>query len=180
MNKFRELKADEIECYCTEDGRIFNVEKREMPLRNCNGYLSVTLKTKNGRKTCLVHRLIAMCFLDNPDNKPCVNHKDGNKRNNSVENLEWCTYSENELHSYRVLGKKVNMDALKRGWDTHARNSATSVMQIDDTGSVVAVYKSQAEAHNATGISQGNISECCKGRRLHAGGYAWAKVNNEC
>lgn len=69
-------------------------------------YQSVDLGRGNTRS---IHRLVAMSFLDNPKNKPCVNHIDGNPSNNKLQNLEWVTYSENEFHSFRVLGKKVNI-----------------------------------------------------------------------
>lgn len=66
------------------------------------GYLMVTL-CKNGKSfNASVHRLIAEAFIPNPDNLPCVNHKDGNKLNNAVENLEWCTYKENNIHAYKT------------------------------------------------------------------------------
>lgn len=68
-------------------------------------YLSVTLCKKGKEKTCRIHRLIASGFIPNPENYPLINHKDGNKLNNNVENLEWCTAAMNVLHSYRVLGK---------------------------------------------------------------------------
>lgn len=73
-----------------------------------NKYQSIDLGQRNTRS---IHRLVAMAFLPNPLNKPCVNHIDGNPSNNKVENLEWCTYSENELHSHRVLGKKPSIPA---------------------------------------------------------------------
>ena len=71
------------------------------------GYLRVSLCKNNKVKRFLVHRLVAIYFIENKENKPCVNHIDGNKKNNIVSNLEWCTHSENERHSYDVL-KKVN------------------------------------------------------------------------
>lgn len=83
-----------------------------------NGYKRVSILDKNK----LVHRLVASAFLDNVKNKPCVNHLDGDKTNNKLENLQWCTYSENERHSYDVLGKvswnkgkaKIKEKAIKR------------------------------------------------------------------
>lgn len=72
-----------------------------------NKYNRVTLSLKDYQKRYLTHRLVLTHFIPNPEKKPCVNHKDGNGFNNNVTNLEWCTYSENERHSYDVL-KKVN------------------------------------------------------------------------
>ena len=72
-----------------------------------HGYHRVNLSFGKVAKKFRVHRLVAEAFIENQLNKPFVNHKDGNKLNNCIENLEWCTSSENEYHSYRVLGKSV-------------------------------------------------------------------------
>lgn len=69
-----------------------------------NGYHQVTLCYKNFTKRFKVHRLVAEYFIENPDDLPQVNHKNGRKQQNSVDNLEWCTASQNQLHSIHVLG----------------------------------------------------------------------------
>lgn len=86
-----------------------------------NGYAMVILQNNGTRKTVRVNRLIAQCFVENPQNKPTVNHKDGNKLNNHAENLEWLTYSENTVHSFALglqkykHGEKTNFAKLT--WD---------------------------------------------------------------
>lgn len=64
------------------------------------GYINVLLYNNGNRRTYKAHRLVAEAFISNPDNKPHVNHIDGNKENNSIENLEWCTIKENNIHAY--------------------------------------------------------------------------------
>ena len=83
------------------DGNIFNLKLNRLIVPNINkkGYYSVTLNNNTLRKYFKVHRLVAMTFLPNPDNKPQVNHIDGNKANNSLSNLEWVTGSENVRHA---------------------------------------------------------------------------------
>jgi hypothetical protein len=77
------------------------------------GYLNVKLR-KNGKITTYrVHRLVARAFIPNSDNKPCVNHLDGNKLNNNIENLEWCTYSRNTRHAIERLGAKMGSSSSK-------------------------------------------------------------------
>ena len=66
------------------------------------GYYRVYLRKNTKRKTLLVHRILALVFIPNIDNKPCINHIDGNKLNNSLTNLEWVTYGENQKHAYRI------------------------------------------------------------------------------
>jgi hypothetical protein len=65
-----------------------------------NGYVILTLSSDNAKKTFQVHRLIAMAFLPNDSNMPCVNHINGNKQDNKVQNLQWCSYSENNQHAF--------------------------------------------------------------------------------
>lgn len=85
-----------------KDGKIY---KRKRLIRKCYigdvGYLRIEIQ----RKRYFVHRLLAQHFIPNPDNKPTVNHIDGNKLNNDLSNLEWASYSENNQHAYDVLGK---------------------------------------------------------------------------
>ncbi|ANY29309.1 putative HNH endonuclease [Bacillus phage PK16] len=69
------------------------------PYGDGNGYLRVCLAEKYTKKNHRVHRLVALAFLPNPDNKKVVNHKDGNKHHNNVTNIEWCTHSENTVHA---------------------------------------------------------------------------------
>ena len=87
---------------CTTDGVI--IGKRGKPLKGhidrC-GYHEVLLSENGKTNQYRVHRLVAETFLPNPSNLPCVNHKDGNKLNNHISNLEWCTKSENIKHSYK-------------------------------------------------------------------------------
>jgi hypothetical protein len=81
------------------------------PFTNKTGYMIANLWRVNEKRTpMLISRLVAIHFIPNPDNKPCVNHKDGNKQNNNANNLEWVTYHENTLHAHRIL--KI---AQKRG-----------------------------------------------------------------
>lgn len=72
-----------------------------------NNYIQVCLRNNPIKKMFDVHRLVATAFIPNPDNKPCVNHIDGNKHNNRVENLEWCSHSENSLHAHKTGLNKV-------------------------------------------------------------------------
>ena len=77
-------------------------------LRSNWGYKYVSLTKDGKRRNFMLHRLIAATFIPNPDHKPYINHKDGNKLNNHISNLEWCTSSENNLHAYRTGLKHPN------------------------------------------------------------------------
>jgi NUMOD4 motif-containing protein/HNH endonuclease len=86
--------------------------ERIMKLNKRSGYYIVGLYKDGKGKCCLVHRLVATAFIPNPDNKPCINHKNSKRDDSRVENLEWCTYSENTLHAFAV-GAKVSASGFE-------------------------------------------------------------------
>lgn len=139
-------------------GQIISQWKRK------DGYMSVTLRSMKIQRTFLVHRLVIETFVPNPDNLQWVNHKDENKSNNNVENLEWCTASYN--CTYNNLHMKKNMPFKKR------------VRQMTFDGEVIAEYESAAEAARQNGFSKGGVSSSCNGEKgfdnYH--GYNWEYI----
>jgi len=88
-----------------QNNKYYNYKGRILKQENSRGYRRVTLSKNNIVKRFLVHRLVACHFINKDNNKKCVNHINGDKSDNNVFNLEWCTYSENEKHSYNFLNK---------------------------------------------------------------------------
>jgi hypothetical protein len=136
------------------------------------GYLQVSIMNKGKCKSKLVHRLIAQAFIPNPENKPCVNHKDGNKLNNDVSNLEWCTYSENELHSYSVLGKINSSPGTGKLGSLNAMSKPVISFKNGDKR----YFESISMAAKALNIFGSNISKVLKGKYKHSGGYTFTYV----
>lgn len=122
------------------------------------GYLLIGL-SNNGKKWYLVHRLVAQAFIPNPNNLPQVNHKDENKQNNCVQNLEWCNQKYNMNYGTR---NKIVAEKLSK-----------PVLQMDKTNKIIAEFPSIMEVKRQLGISQSSISMCCKGKRKTCGGYKW-------
>lgn len=146
------------------------IESIRKPAIN-KGYLYVSLYRNNVNKTYAVHRLVAEAFIENPENKEQVNHKDGNRKNNNVLNLEWATRSENNTHAYHVLGRIAPCLGMK-GKDHW---SSKPVMQYKKTGEFVKEWASARDVTREIGIDYRNISACClqRPRFNSAGGYLW-------
>lgn len=127
------------------------------------GYRMLDLYKDGKQKTIRVHRLVALNYIPNPNNEPTVNHKDGNKSNNHVDNLEWASFSSQNNHFYKKgLKSQKNIDKAVK-----AMNEANAVgVKCITTGKV---YKSQAEAGRDVDISSSLISLACNGRRKTAG-----------
>lgn len=140
------------------NGYSFRIQK-ELILasgKDKRGYLYVILSKNNIRKIFKLHRLVATLFIPNPNNCPEVNHKDGDKSNNCVENLEWTTHSENIKH------------ACQNGLRRH-RN----VNQYDLQDNFIKTWESITEVSNALNINYVSILNCCKGKSQKSHNYIW-------
>lgn len=102
------IKGNETRYSVSETGTVYNHDKGKFmkPYMN-KGYLLVPIRYKKYKKNYLIHRLVAEAFIPKPDGKDYVNHIDGNKENNNVSNLEWCTASENSIHAFN-MGLRTN------------------------------------------------------------------------
>lgn len=126
---------------------------------NSRGYFKVTLH--NGRKlrTFTVYRLVAICFVENPNQYREVNHIDENKLNNRADNLEWCTRKYNVSYGSRISKQQVKV--------------SKPVIQYGKTNEPLAKFGSISQAARKFGLSVSSISACCKGKRKSCGGYRW-------
>ena len=137
--------------------------------KETKGYLAVVLYDSEGNKKCYkMHRLVANAFIDNPDNLPQVNHKDENKENNSVDNLEWCT---NDYNCH--YGTKLQRVALA---NTCCKTTSKKVYSMDVDGNIE-YFDSIGEAERRTGNSHCNIVMALKGRRRSCGNRKWYYCN---
>mgnify|MGYP000953607310 CR=1 FL=1 len=142
-----------------KDGSKLPVKERILKPQKGLDYLRVPLCNNSGKgKMFYVHRLVCEAFHENPNNKPCVNHIDENKANNTASNLEWCTYEENNNHGTR-----------------NAR-IAKSVGQYTRDGELIKVWQSIVEIEKQLGFNHCLLSEVARGKRKTAYGYVWKFV----
>lgn len=165
MEIFRDIEGFEGKYLVSNKGRVKSLcnrgkEQILKQYKSKNGYMFVCLSTgtqknKGRYKVVNVHRLVANAFIDNPEQLLYVNHKDEDKTNNCIENLEWCTAQYNS--NYGTIKEKV----------------CKKVFQYSPNGNLIEIYKSVSRAAEAVGGTPGNISSCCKGKLKMAYGFVW-------
>ena len=140
-------------------------EKILVPNSNGNGYLHVQLHKNGKKKQEYVHRLVAMAFIPNPENKPQVNHKDEIKNNNAVSNLEWCDIQYNANYGTRIQRCVQNRRDFKFG--NHPNAKAVFCEELNKK------FDSTRRAEEELGIDASAIVKACKGKRKTAGKLHW-------
>ena len=159
MEIWRDIDSYEGLYQISNKGRVKSLKYgKERILRahdNGDGYLKVQLYKNTACQYRYIHRLVAIAFIQNPDNKPQVNHKDENKKNNCVENLEWITCIDN--CNYGTRNERVSR----------------KILQYSKSGEFIREWQSAAEVERVLGIDNSNITKCCKGKRKYAGSFIW-------
>lgn len=135
------------------------------PQKDKKGYLRVRLSLHDEKATAKVHRLVAIAFISNPDGKPQVNHKDTDKSNNNVGNLEWVTNGENQIHAYKTGLNYVTGRAGRK-------KKPVCKLKLS-TGEVIGTYRSLADAGRENGLRDTNIHKVLTGERRSCGGFGW-------
>lgn len=159
---------------CRTDNKLRHVKERILRQEPMRGYYGVFLCKESIRKAFRVHRLVANAFIDNPDNKPCIDHVNGNPFDNNVLNLRWCTYKENANNPVtiaRYKSRKGNKNfAFKKFGIQH--NQSIPVYQISLEGEILKLHGSISEAER-NGHNKNLISQCCKHIIENDGSYKW-------
>lgn len=140
--------------------QYFRKDKILKPIRDNWGYLRVSLYKDNIKMAKRIHRVVAETFMPNNHNYTIINHKNGNKEDNSVDNLEWCSQSHNVLESYRLGLQKPQ---------------TKKVLQYDLQNNFIREWDCISEPRKL--YHNSHIADCCSGKRKTAGGYIWKYKN---
>lgn len=167
---WKDIKGWEGLYQVSSHGRVKSFRKKEPRLLSTcigiHGYCVVLLHDGNGhRKNERVHRLVAQTFIPNPNNYPYINHKDEDKTNNHVENLEWCTAEYNS--NFGTCKSRIG------------NSNSRPILKYDLEGNFIREYKSMSEAERIEGINHASICICCSGKVSYQCGYIWIYKGDE-
>lgn len=167
---WKDIKGYEGLYKVSNKGRVYSHVSNKVLKRYCasNGYEQVNLRKNGKSKFFLTHRLVAEAFVNNDNNYPCVNHKDENIRNNSSDNLEWCTYKYNSHYGTRIKRITNSID-----YDEVGKKNSKPILQYNLNGSLIKKWNSITECKEQTGFDKSNIVKCCRGKMKTAYGYVW-------
>lgn len=178
LEEWQDIKGFEGLYQVSNFGRVkslkYNKTEREKILSlssNGYGYLNCGLHKNKKTKLVRVHRLVAEAFIPNINNYREVNHIDGDKTNNRVDNLEWCTRSENMKHAYD--------NKLKITPTGEKNKSCKKVIQYDLDGNLIKVWNRVRDIQEQLGYIDANIIMCCRGKYKTSNGYVWRYANEK-
>lgn len=155
-------------------GNVKNIKTGKMlkPTISTTGYLQIHLWKNNHEKNFKLHRLIALSFIPNPENKPCIDHINTNKMDNRVCNLRWVTHKENN-NNPNTIEKHSGTKCCMYGKLGKNNNKSIPILQFTKNGELVKKWDSIMDIERELGIRQPHVSSCCKGKRKTTGGFIW-------
>lgn len=165
--------------FVSKNGEVWSsFKKKYLKQHECfYGYKSVSIKVNKKTKILKIHRLIAIHFIPNPENKPCVNHIDGNKINNSIDNLEWCTYKENSKHAWQTglifttnNQRKLTSERMKKFTGV---NHISAIKVLDTKNGKI--FGMIADAAKSIGITAPHLSRMLNGKRPNKTNFIYLK-----
>lgn len=167
IEEWKEIQGYDGKYKISTFGRVYShlTNKMLTPKINNNGYCGIELFKNGTRKMFLIHRLVALHFIDNKNPSfNVINHKDKNPKNNKVDNLEWCDQKYNCNYSYDEIYGNKNGIKKSKNKDTHK-----SIIRVSDN----AIFDNSLQLKHLYGHNQTSILECCRGIRKTAYGYQW-------
>ena len=163
----------------SDDGRVKSIRTGKIlkPGTDKCGYLYYVLCVKGKRHTVKAHRLVAMAFIDNPQNKPSIDHLNGNRTDNRASNLRWVTNAENSNNpiTLRKLRANARKNLIKMYEASQTRDFGRQRTFVYKDGELIGTFKSQKAASNFTGVSPGKVSQCVAGKKKSCKGFVFRR-----